>query len=164
MKNIFTLLSLLFLNQFALAAPVETADFGMIEEMYSKADYPTLEYHVESAIPGRCLHKFDSKKHKPSAILVSFGESGFEVAPIALKNQPLDFFDDMTWAEIFVLFPEVASQFYEVKSHDNFSLILTRKTLFGVDHAFLRENAKFFIMKTFKNGKFYRFCYYQKNH
>ncbi len=164
MKNIFALLSLLFLNQLGWAGSVESANYAMIEDMYSKADYPSLEYHVESAIPGRCLHKFDSKKHKPSAILVSFGESGFEVAPIALKNQPLDFFDDMTWAEIFVLFPEVASQFYEVKSYDNFSLMLTRKTLFGVDHAFLRENSKFFIMKTYKNGKFYRFCYYQKNH
>lgn len=164
MKTYFTFTSLLLLTQLSWAGPIEKADYATIEEMYSKANYPSLEYHVESAIPGRCLHKFDSKKHKPSVILVSLGESGFEIAPIALNGHPVDFFDDMSWAEIFVLFPEVASQFYEVKSHDNFSLILKRKTLFGTDHAFLRETSKFFILKTFKNRKFHRFCYYQKSH
>lgn len=157
MKSFFLTILLMTSNVFA----VEALDFRDVEAAYNKGYAPLLENHVETAIPGRCVHKFDDEKFKASVILVSIGHKGFEIAPLTVNNRPADFFDHLNWIEIFDLYPEVASQFLEVYAGDNHGLIL-KKDFWGVDKGEIRETHKFFIIKAYKKDKFLRYCYYQK--
>lgn len=159
MKALLSIFILFSLNAFAA---VDKLDFKTIDQTFKVAGYPILENFMDTAIPGRCVHKFENTKTRPSVVLISVGEKGFEVAPITVKNQPADFFDELDWFDIFALFPEVSSQFLEVAQGDVTGLILKKKDLWGEDHAEIRESKRLFIIKAFKNQKFYRYCYYQK--
>lgn len=159
MRTFLVLVTLFFT---ANASAELNLDFKSVDKIFSAAGYPYLEYYVETAIPGRCVHKFDTSKTKASVILISVGEKGFEIAPLTLNNQPVDFFDDMSWIEIFTLFPEVATQFFDVVPLSNVGLKMVKKDLWGVDTAEIRENKDYFIVKTYKNDKFFRYCYYRK--
>jgi len=151
-------LLLLSINTFA----VETLNYTEVEMMFNNGGFPFLDAHIGISLPGRCVHKFEVKKIKPSVMLVSLGER-FEIAPITVPNKTEDFFDDMTWEEIFSTYPEVNTQFMDVINLQN-EIGLYKKELFGNGSALIRETNKFFILKTFRNDKFFRYCYYKKNY
>lgn len=159
MKLILALsLLLLSINTFA----VETLNFKEVELMFNNGGFPLLDAHIGTALPGRCIHKFEAKKIKPSVILVSFGER-FEIAPVTFTNKTEDYFDGMTWEQIFSTYPEVNTQFLDVIGIQN-EIGLYKKELLGNGSALIRETNKFFILKTFRNDKFFRYCYYKKNY
>ncbi len=140
---------------------VETLGFKAVERAYNDGYAPLLENHVEQALAGRCVHKFKDKRTLASALLISFGQKGFEAAPITMRNKPVSYFDHKNWFDIFELYPEIASQFLVVINGDNHGLLLKRD-LWGEDKGMIRETENLFIIKAFKNEKFYRYCYYKK--
>lgn len=96
-------------------------------------------------------------------MLVSLGEKGYEVAPIMLSNQPEDFFDNMSWKDVFNAYPEVNAQFFAVIGNGSGKGVgLYKKELLGESTAEIREDNNLFIIKAFYNNRFFRYCYYQK--
>jgi hypothetical protein len=160
MKQLITIILCLFAYN---VLAVDTLSYKEIDIAFNKATFPNLENKVESAIPGRCIHKFHPEKITASVLLISFNEWEYEVAPVKVSGQSADYFDNMSWKEIFDIHPEVNTQFYEVIGNISGSgLGLYKKELLGESTAEIREDAKFIILKAFNNNKFVRYCYYQK--
>lgn len=145
------------------ALAVDSLSYNEVDAAFKKAWFPYLENKVESAIPGRCIHKFHPNRIKPSVLLISFNDQDFVVAPVKVSGQSVDYFDNMSWKQIFDIHPEVNTQFFEVIGDiSGRGLGLYKKELLGDSTAELREDDKFIILKAFNNQRFVRYCYYQK--
>lgn len=160
MKIVLTLI-ICFLSLSASA--IEVLTYKEVDKLFTDATNPILENYLDTAIPGRCIHKFDPKKISAATMLISFGVKGFEIAPVALRNAPLDYFDNLTMNDVFNLHPEVGAQFLDVVADpDLVGLKLVKKEIIGTNFAEIRENSNYYLMKILRDGRFFRYCYLKK--
>lgn len=157
MKLTLLFFAFIFFNKetFASESP------SQLGNTYEEASLPNFLPWVGKGLAGRCYPASGSNKKSASVLMVSFEESGFEIAPFDAERKPDNFFDKMGYEEILKKFPVIKKMFLEVSETADGAVIESEK---GELHyrSELREGEKYIIMRVFQNEKLLKFCNYRK--
>lgn len=158
MKILVSLLSFFILS---VSYAQDFSEVNLANNTYEEAGLPDFLPWVGHALSGRCFMASGSNKKIGSVLMVSFEQTGFEVAPLDADNKRAEHFDDMTYEDVLREYPVVKRLFLEVKE-TAVGARIDKETREGSYRGEIRESEKYMIMRVFLDEKIHKFCNYLK--
>lgn len=132
------------------------------KSIFDTAPEAQFESLDQVAVPGRCFYS-DNVKNKTAATLLVYqaGEQTL-LAPLSVEDAKISYFDHLSYRDILVKHPEIFPQLFQPMSQGVGVKFIEK--LEGDNHylAELRENEEYYLLKAYRNGKVFRYCYYVK--
>lgn len=134
----------------------------LAKSIFDTAEEARFESLNQFAVPGRCFYSDDIKMKTAASLLVYQAGEQTLLAPLSVEDAKASYFDHLSYVDILEKHPEVFPQLFQpmLKGLE----VKFIEKLEGDNHflAEIRENEEYFLLKAFRNGKVFRYCYYAK--
>lgn len=132
-----------------------------IEKLYDNSTIPDFSPWLGIALPGRCFFKNPNEKKTASVLLPSMLNDSLLIAPLSADKRSASFFDELTYSQITVRFPQVEKLKRTVLFNETEAVLFRQKGGRNYE-ARIREFEDYFFVKVLLNDLNVRYCYYKK--
>lgn len=132
------------------------------KSIFDTAEEANFETLNQVAVPGRCFYSDDIKKKTAATLLVYQAGEKTLLAPLSVEDAKATYFDHLSYVDILTKHPDIFPQLFQPMLKGLGVKFIEK--LEGDNHflAEIRENEEYFLLKAYRNGKVFRYCYYVK--
>jgi len=154
---------MVFFLIYLLLNAVVFADIGYkdLSNTYEQAKLPNFLPYVGHALAGRCYMASSSNKKIASVLMVSFEDSGFQVAPFDGEKKGENIFDNLSYEDVLKQYPLIKRMFLDVNETADGAVVYNEKGLYEYRYE-IRESEKYMIARVYIDDKIFKFCNYYK--